>query len=65
MSSHTNSEALATIEAETDPKSYSEAMARSDKDHWIKAMEEEMASLKKNKVYELVDRPTGNIVTNK
>lgn len=56
---------LTTIEAEEDPRSYKEAMTRSDKKEWVKAMEEEIESLKRNDVWELVDRPNHNIVTNK
>lgn len=56
---------LSTIEASEDPKSYKEAMTRSDKDKWTEAMKEEISSLKKNQVWVLVDRPENNIVTNK
>lgn len=56
---------LATLEQIEDPKNYVEAMQRHDKNLWINAMQEEIDSLKKNKVYVLVDRPKGNIVTNK
>lgn len=51
---------------ETDPNSYTEAMNREDNNEWHKAMEEEIASLMKNKVWILVDRPEGtNIVTSR
>lgn len=56
---------VATFEAAEDPHSYEEAMKREDKKEWIKAMQEEIDSLKKNEVYDLIDRPQGNIVTNK
>lgn len=57
---------LTTIEGETDPNSYREAMKRSDKRLWRQAMQEEIDSLLENKVWVLVDRPRGaNIVTNR
>lgn len=56
---------LTTIEAEEDPKTYKEAMKRNDRDKWLIAMQEEIDSLKKNQVWELVDRPRQNVVTNK
>jgi transposase InsO family protein len=40
-----------------DPTSYKEAMSRSDKKLWHKAMDEEMKSIHKNKTWELVDLP--------
>lgn len=56
---------LSTIEATEDPKSYKEAMSRSDRFEWLAAMNEELKSLRENKVWELVKRPKANIVTNK
>ena len=56
---------LATLEAEQDPRSYAEAMSRSDGASWWHAMKEEIQSLEKNQEWDLVDRPSGNIVTNK
>ena len=56
---------LSTIEAYDDPQSYTEAMQRTDKKQWIKAMQEEIDSLNKNQVWTLVDRPNCNVVTNK
>lgn len=56
---------LAAIRAEEDPISYEEAMNRSDRDMWLQAMNEEIESLNKNQVYDLVDRPECNVVTNK
>ena len=57
---------ISILENEDDPKGYDEAMQRSDKEHWKKAMIEELQSIEKNKVWELVERPTNkNIVSNK
>lgn len=57
---------LATAEAEDDPTNFRDAMKRSDKAEWFKAMQEEIASLVKNNVWKLVDRPADqNIVTNR
>lgn len=56
---------LSLIENSNDPINYEEAMSRDDKDKWIEAMNDEMASMSKNNVWELVDRPKGNIVSNK
>ncbi|GJT00374.1 retrotransposon protein, putative, ty1-copia subclass [Tanacetum coccineum] len=36
-----------------------EAINSSEKDEWVRAMEEEMSSLKKNHTWELVDQPPG------
>lgn len=47
----------------SDPVSVRDAMERSDKALWRKAMEEEYNSLMENKTWELVDRPRGiNVV---
>ena len=56
---------LSTIESDADPKSYSEAMSRSDSAKWLDAMKEEITSLKKNEVWQLVERPRHNVVSNK
>lgn len=56
---------LATIEADDDPVSFTEAMSRPDKDKWLDAMGDEINSLKENKVWEIVDRPNTNVVTNR
>lgn len=56
---------LSTMEAEEDPRTFGEAMQRPDKNQWLRAMQEEIDSLKKNKVWQLLDRPNGNVVTNK
>ena len=45
-----------SIELE-EPGSFTEAWKSSDKEDWLKAMEEEMHSLMKNKTWKLVDRP--------
>lgn len=57
--------ALVEYDHDDEPKSYAEAMLRPDKDKWIEAMNEEIMSLVKNDVFELVERPNCNIVTNK
>lgn len=56
---------IARMQEEEDPQNFKEAMQRSDSEKWMKAIQEELDSLKKNNVFELVDRPEGNIVTNK
>lgn len=40
-----------------DPETYEEVLRRPDKDLWIKAMQEEVESLKKNETWDLVDVP--------
>lgn len=42
---------------DSDPKSYKEAVHRSDSKEWIKAMNDELESLKKTGTYELTDLP--------
>lgn len=56
---------LAQLADMTEPKTYLEAKQRPDWKKWQEAMEEEIASLEKNKVWTLVARPRKNIVTNK
>lgn len=57
---------ISTLDADDDPTSYYEAMKRKDKNKWLEAMKEEINSINKNKVWELVDRPEGtNIVQNR
>lgn len=49
-----------------EPMTYAEAVKRPDAKHWVEAMDDEMSSLKKNKVWTLVERPKNtNIVTNR
>lgn len=49
-----------------DPQSYKEAISRPDKEQWIEAMRDELNSLAKNHVWDLVKRPVGkNIITNR
>jgi len=49
---------------DTDPLSFEEALNRQDKEAWKKAIDEELDSIKRNKVWTLVDRPPGtNIVS--
>ncbi|KAE8715970.1 hypothetical protein F3Y22_tig00110156pilonHSYRG00076 [Hibiscus syriacus] len=42
---------------EAEPKNFKEALKSKDKHKWTKAMDEKIASLMKNKTWELVDRP--------
>lgn len=57
---------VATINSNGDPESYLDAMERPDKDKWLEAMEDELKSLVKNNVFEVVSRPANkNIVTNR
>ncbi|VFQ84241.1 unnamed protein product [Cuscuta campestris] len=50
------------ITDEGEPESLKEVLSHPDKDHWLKAMQEEMDSLKKNQTYDLVERPKGKKV---
>ena len=54
---------LSTIEQEEDPVDYEEAMSRRDRDKWKEAMDEEIKSMMKNEVWNLVQRPKTNVVT--
>jgi hypothetical protein len=57
---------LATVDAVDDPQSFNEAMERPDKDMWLQAMREELASLDKLNVYSVVNKPANcNIVSNR
>lgn len=47
----------------TDPTTFNGAMSRSDSDKWLAACKEEMASLDRCNVTELVERPNSNIVS--
>ncbi|GJU97609.1 zinc finger, CCHC-type containing protein [Tanacetum coccineum] len=53
--------AFAIVEEEDthEPITFQEAINSSEKDEWVRAMEEEMSSLKKNHTWELVDQPPG------
>ena len=44
---------------EREPKCFQEVKSYKDKQSWMKAMQEEMNSLHKNKTYELVELPKG------
>jgi hypothetical protein len=52
-------------ENEPDPLTFTEAMNSRSKDYWVEAMENELNSLRKNEVYEVLDStpPNINIVT--
>ena len=50
---------MITPQDEEEPKTVHEALSCPAKKEWKKAMEEEMESIKKNKVWELVDIPKG------
>ena len=41
-----------------EPQSYKEAITRSDKKKWLRAMDREMESLEKNKTWILVEKPS-------
>lgn len=57
---------LSTADAGNDPNSFDDAMSRQDKDSWLKAMNDEIASLHKNNVWILVPRPEKtNVVSNR
>jgi hypothetical protein len=57
---------LAAVIEELEPLSYEEAIRRPDADKWKSAMNDELESMAKINVWELVDRPTDtNIVSNK
>lgn len=56
---------ISVVQDGNDPESFEEAINCQDKELWLKAMNEELDSLAKNDVWELVDRPKGNIVSNK
>jgi hypothetical protein len=45
-----------SIPAPGDPKTYQEAMNSPDADHWMESMKDELASLRKYDVYELIPR---------
>ena len=47
-----------SIESESDPATYKEAMADVDSAHWVKAMKSEMESMDSNQVWDLVEVPT-------
>ncbi|RWS18232.1 integrase core domain protein-like protein, partial [Leptotrombidium deliense] len=52
--------------ATADPSDYNEALQSENSEEWIAAMNDEMASLKKNETWHLVERPIGaNIVKNR
>lgn len=47
-----------------EPKNFKEALVKNDSEKWLKAMEEEIKSLKNNKTWNLVPPPEGkNIVS--
>ncbi|GJR24430.1 retrovirus-related pol polyprotein from transposon TNT 1-94 [Tanacetum coccineum] len=51
--------AIAEEEDTHEPITFQEAINSSEKDEWVRAMEEDMTSLKKNHTWELVDQPPG------
>ncbi|GJZ60970.1 retrotransposon protein, putative, ty1-copia subclass [Tanacetum coccineum] len=53
--------AIAEEEDTHEPITFQEAINSSEKDEWVRAMEEEMSSLKKNHTWELVDQPPEGI----
>ena len=50
---------LVDLQEDDEPKNVSEAFSCPAKGEWIKAMEEEMASMRSNHVWKLVDLPKG------
>ena len=46
-----------SIESESDPATYEEAMADVDSDHWVKAMKAELESMDSNQVWDLIELP--------
>ncbi|GKA88835.1 retrotransposon protein, putative, ty1-copia subclass [Tanacetum coccineum] len=51
--------AIAEEEDTHEPITFQEAINSCEKDEWVRAIEEEMSSLKKNHTWELVDQPPG------
>lgn len=51
-------EIFSVKQATEEPLTYNEAIRGVNKDEWVKAMEEEMVSLRDNNTWELVDLPT-------
>ncbi|XP_070010198.1 uncharacterized mitochondrial protein AtMg00820-like [Nicotiana sylvestris] len=47
------------LQEENDPKNVKEALSCPSKDKWTKTMEDELESMRVNKVWELVDLPEG------
>ena len=50
---------VAITQDKDEPRNVTEAFLGPDKENWTKAMEEEMASMRSNQVWELVDLPKG------
>ena len=50
---------LVDLQEDNEPRNVSEAFSCPTKVEWIKAIEEEMASMRSNYVWELVDLPKG------
>lgn len=46
-----------------DPQTFKQAMARPDAEKWVEAMNEELTSLERCKVWELTERPDENVVS--
>ena len=46
-----------SVESESDPATYEEAMADVDSAHWVKAMKAELESMNSNQVWDLVEAP--------
>src|SRR6218665_2951111 len=53
-----SSEVALSTHTTFEPKTYRQAMASADASRWQQAMDEELASLKENEVWEVVPRPT-------
>lgn len=59
-----NELAMLNVSEESEPSSYSDVKASPKWEFWEKAIEEEMASLKDNDVWDVVPRPKGRKVVN-
>ena len=49
-------------EISQDPITYKEAISRVDSEMWVQAINEELDSMKKNNVWEYVDRPSHKVI---
>ena len=48
---------MVSIESDSDPTTYEEAMANVDLAHWVRAMKAELESMDSNQVWDLVEAP--------
>jgi len=59
----TNHVANACISQDPDPITFAQAIERPDKNKWVEAMADEISSINKCGVWELVDRPNCNVIS--